>query len=215
MFASLRDPWRRAWAEPTLRVHLIATPVVLLVVLRTMAWFLVWVEHRPGARLADPLLVLLTPHDATWVVFGLLYVAILLALFDTSRDPRRLVIGVQAYTLMILARLVAMYVTPLDPPTDMIALRDPFVETAASGTLLTRDLFFSGHTSTSFLMFLVVKNRRLQPVLLACAAGVAAGVLWQHVHYTVDVLVAPLFAFGSLRAVQGAHQAWPWKRGAR
>jgi membrane-associated phospholipid phosphatase len=104
--------------------------------------------------------------------------------------------------------MVAMYVTALDPPTDMIALSDPLIETVATGKLLTRDLFFSGHTSTVFLMFLIARDARFKPVLLLCAFGVAAGVLLQHVHYTVDVIVAPLFAFASFRAVEWAHRRW-------
>jgi len=31
---------------------------------------------------------------------------------------------------------------------------------------------------------------------------VAVCVLWQHVHYTVDVLVAPLFAYASFRLAE-------------
>ncbi len=66
------------------------------------------------------------------------------------RRPRALVIGVQAYALLIVLRMVAMYVTALEPPSDMIALNDPLIETVLKGKLLTRDLFFSGHTSTVF-----------------------------------------------------------------
>ncbi len=208
MTATTRLAWREAWTDARLRVQMITAPVLLWLVLRELARFLVWVEHRPGARLDDPVLALVTPHDATWFVFGLIYVAILLTLADVWRQPRVLVIGVQSYVLMILMRMAAMYVTALDPPTDMIAMRDPLIERLATGTLLTRDLFFSGHTSTVFLMFLVARNPRFKPVLLLCAAGVAVGVLLQHVHYTVDVLVAPLFAFASFRVVQLAHRKW-------
>jgi len=208
MTATTRLAWREAWTDTPLRVQMVTAPLLLWLVLRELSRFLVWVEHRPGARLDDPILALVSPRDATWFVFGLIYVAILLALADVWRRPRALVVGVQAYLLMIVLRMAAMYVTALDPPADMIAMTDPLIERVATGTLLTRDLFFSGHTSTVFLMFLVARDPRFKPVLLLCAAGVAAGVLLQHVHYTVDVLVAPLFAFASLRAVETAHRRW-------
>jgi len=208
MTETTRLAWREAWTDARLRVQVITAPVLLWLVLRELTRFLVWVERRPGAPLDDPILALVTPRDATWLVFGLIYVAILLTLADVWREPRVLVIGVQSYVLMIVLRMAAMYVTALDPPTDMIAMRDPLIEGVATGTLLTRDLFFSGHTSTVFLMFLVARNPRTKPVLFACAAGVAVGVLLQHVHYTVDVLVAPLFAFASYRAVRTAHRRW-------
>jgi membrane-associated phospholipid phosphatase len=98
-----------------------------------------------------------------------------------------------------------MYFAALDPPADAIPLRDPLIEILGTGRLLTRDLFFSGHTSTLFLLFLAVPDRRDKPLLLACAMCVAAGVLRQHVHYTIDVLVAPLFAFASYRVVVATH----------
>lgn len=201
-----RQAWRGAWQDGRLRVQLITAPVLLWLVLRELARFLVWVERRPGAHLHDPILAALPTYDATWLVFGLIYVAILITLADVWRDPRVLLIGVQSYVLMILMRMAAMYVTALDPPTDMIALRDPLIETLATGTLLTRDLFFSGHTATVFLMFLVSRGARCKLTLLVCVVGVALGVLLQHVHYTVDVLVAPLFAFASFRLVHAAHR---------
>ena len=208
MTETTRLEWRHAWMDGRLRIQLLSAPVLLWLVLRELARFLVWVERRPGARLADPILALISPRDATWLVFGLIYVAILLTLADVWKRPRVLVVGVQAYALMIVLRMAAMYVTALDPPTDMIALSDPLIENLATGKLLTRDLFFSGHTSTVFLMFLIARDVRFKPVLLVCAVGVAAGVLLQHVHYTVDVIVAPLFAYASFRTVEWAHRRW-------
>ena len=208
MSESIHRAWREAWSDARVRLQLVTAPVLLWLVLRELSRFLVWVERRPGARLSDPILALTVPHDATWLVFGLIYVAILVTLADVWRHPRMLVIGVQAYVLMIATRIAAMYVTALEPPADMIPLRDPLIETLGTGTLLTRDLFFSGHTSTVFLMFLVARSRRMKPVLLLCAVGVAVGVLLQHVHYTIDVLVAPLFAFASCRTIEGAHRRW-------
>jgi membrane-associated phospholipid phosphatase len=208
MTETIRLAWHEAWNDARLRPQIVTAPLLLWIVLRELSRFLVWVERRPGASLSDPILALVSPRDATWLVFGLIYVAITITLADVWRRPRALVIGVQSYVLMIVMRMAAMYVTALEPPAGMIALRDPLTETLATGTLLTRDLFFSGHTSTVFLMFLITRDRRFKPVLLVCAAGVAAGVLMQHVHYTVDVLVAPLFAFASFRAVDGAHRKW-------
>jgi hypothetical protein len=199
--------WSAAWKDISLRVQMVATPVGLVLTLWALPHFLLYIEDRPGARLADPLLSVIPPGDATWLVFGLLYVALFVGLSVLARRPRELLCGVQAYVLMILSRMCVMYVTPLDPPAGMIEMRDPVVQLmGTTGRVLTRDLFFSGHTSTMFLLFLAVPGRRAKPVLLACTLGVAAGVLRQHVHYTVDVLVAPLFAFASWCAVRAVHE---------
>jgi hypothetical protein len=42
--------------------------------------------------------------------------------------------------------------------------------------------------------------------LAVCTVLVAVCVLWQHVHYTVDVLVAPFFAYASRELVFARHR---------
>src|ERR1019366_10278316 len=97
-------------------------------------------ERGRGASLSDPILALVSPRDATWLVFGLIYVAITITLADVWRRPRALVIGVQSYVLMIVMRMAAMYVTALAPPAGMIALHDPLTEALATRPLFTRHL---------------------------------------------------------------------------
>jgi hypothetical protein len=205
MIEKLSTAWCEAWRDKAMRVHIVATPICLVLALRALAAFLLWVEDRSGARLSDPLLMAIAPRNRTWLIFAMIYLALIFGLTVLAFHPRAMVVGVQAYVLMLLSRICVMYVTPLDPPTDMIALRDPIIEIIGTGRTLTRDLFFSGHTATLVLLLLAVPGRRFKPLLLACAIAVAIGVLWQHVHYTVDVLVAPLFAFASYRVVQAAH----------
>jgi membrane-associated phospholipid phosphatase len=81
----------------------------------------------------------------------------------------------------------------------MIPLHDPLVRLFGPGKLLTKDLFFSGHTSTLFLLALAVPGRIAKTLFVLCTAAVAFCVLAQHVHYAIDVLAAPLFAYASFR----------------
>lgn len=201
----LSTAWREAWKDRTLRLEIVATSFCLVLALRALAAFLVWVEERPGARLSDPLLSAVAPRDGSWLIFSMIYLSLATGLAVLAIHPRALIVGVQAYVLMLLTRICLMYFTPLDPPADMIPLRDPVIEMIGTGRALTRDLFFSGHTATLFLLFVAVPNRRFKPVVLACTIAVAIGVLLQHAHYTVDVLVAPLAAFASYRAVRAMH----------
>jgi hypothetical protein len=202
----LSAAWREAWKDAELRVQMVATAFSLFAALGVLAAFLNGVERRPGVRLPDPLLEVVAPHDTTWLIFSLIYLSLVVGLTVLAFQPRAMVIGVQAYVVMVLTRVCAMYFVALDPPVDAIPLRDPLIELLGTGHLLTRDLFFSGHTSTLFLLFLAVPDRRYKLPLLACTICVAAGVLRQHVHYTIDVIVAPLFAYASYRAVVGAHE---------
>jgi membrane-associated phospholipid phosphatase len=98
-----------------------------------------------------------------------------------------------------------MYTLPLEAPLTMIALKDPFIEFFGNGQTLTKDLFFSGHTATSFLLFLAMKNKYIKPIFLAISISMAIFVLMQHVHYTVDVIAAPFFSYGSYMISKSIH----------
>jgi len=82
---------------------------------------------------------------------------------------------------------------------------DPLVQVFGTGEVLTRDLFFSGHTATLALLALLAPGRTSRRFFVVCTLLVAVCVLWQHVHYTVDVLVAPFFAFASRELVFALH----------
>ena len=204
---SLDATWRQAWADRGFRWRVLLTLPALVATLSALAALVKWVEQRPGAVLADPVLALLAPRDVTWPIFTLIYVGILLSIVRLVRTPVRLVLGMQAYVVMALLRIVVMWATPLDPPPGMIVLEDPLVQGFGGASHpLTRDLFFSGHTSTMFLLFLAVPGRAAKAFFLACTAGVAFLVLVQHVHYAVDVLAAPPFAYAAWRIVR---KTWP------
>ncbi len=160
------------------------------------AKMLSFVEKRPGAVLMDPILALLPPKDVTWMTFTLIYLGVVAGFTGLLPDPWRLVRAFGAYGFLALFRVLTMWVTPLDPPLGMILLRDPFVEAFVAVPVTTKDLFFSGHTSLLFLLFLSARGV-LRGIFAAGALGVAVCVLIQHVHYTVDVLGAPFFALGA------------------
>ena len=108
----------------------------------------------------------------------------------------------QSYSLLLIFRMVVMYVTPLEAPDNMLSLNDPFVQFFGTGNILTKDLCFSGHTATLFLFFLIADKKYLKVVFLIFKFIVALAVLLQHVHYTIDVVVAPIFAYLSFRIIK-------------
>ncbi len=193
--SSVTRAWSEVWPDRRFRVEAVLSLAVLVAVLNVMARFLTWVERRPGVVLPDAVLAAIAPRDVTWVTFTLVYGGLLTAVAVLLPHPRRLVLGLQAYTLMVLLRLAVMAVTPLEAPPGMLPLKDPLVEVLGTGQVLTKDLFFSGHTSTLFLLTLLAPGRATRAFFLVCTITVAACVLWQHVHYTVDVVVAPVFSF--------------------
>ena len=193
------EAWRTALADRGFRLRLAAVVPALVAVLAGLSRFLERVEARPGVVLPDPLLALFPPRDLTWLTFGLIYASVFGGLAWLLPRPRRLLLGLEAYVALVLFRIAAMWAMPLEPPAGLIPLDDPLVRLFGPSQVLTKDLFFSGHTSTVFLVAFAVTAPRLRALLLAAPAVVGLSVLAQHVHYTIDVLAAPFFVYGSWR----------------
>lgn len=181
------------------KIEFILTLVFLIIILIVYSNFLEYIEKRNGVSLPDPILNLFNPVDLTWLIFGLIYTSIVIAILDLTKEPNLLLLAIQCYSLLVIIRLIVMYITPLNAPAKLILLSDPFVQFFGSGKVLTRDLFFSGHTATLFLLFLIVKKRILKLFFLCSTLVIGISVILQHVHYTVDVLTAPFFSYSAYR----------------
>lgn len=183
------------------RTELAVTISILAILLIIFPRFLIFIESRNAVNLPDPVLRLFTPIDLTVLTFSLIYICLAAAVIHFILKPEKLLIALQAYSVMLVFRIMVMYVTPFDAPETLLPLNDPFVQLFGSGDILTKDLFFSGHTATLFLLFLITEKRYLKIIFLMCTISVGISVLLQHVHYTVDVLSAPFFAYGSFMIV--------------
>lgn len=203
----LNSPHIRIWTSRDYLTQFIPTVLVLIFALNRISLFMVnYVERRPGAVLHDPLLARFDAIDMTWLAFGLIYGGLVFGIGHLYYHPKRLILAIHAYTVMITFRAIAMYFLPLAPPEGMIPLTDPMVEFLGSdGVTLTKDLFFSGHTSTMFILYVASVSTRIRTLFLLSTFGVAACVLIQKVHYSIDVFAAPFFAYGSLRVVGLMH----------
>ncbi len=184
-----------ASSRPRRIVEWSLTLLALLLALHLFSTVATAVEERPGALLADPLLAILPIVDLTWPIFFLIYGGILAAVVLLWRYPARILHLLRAYTLLLLVRCITLWITPLDPPTGMIVLNDP-VAGLGPGGALTRDLFFSGHTATFVLLALAMPKRSLRIGFFVGCVVLAAMLLLQHVHYTVDVIAALFVAWG-------------------
>ena len=195
----IKSVWQEALSDRVFRIKTLITLILLALVLFFLANFLAYNERRPGFSFNDPFLSSFNPVDLTWLTFILIYGGLITALVFLTFHPSRMLTALQSYTLIAALRIITIYFLPLNAPVQIIPLTDPFVEFFGGGTTLLRDLFFSGHTSTMFLFFLTAKSKKLKVVFLVCTFLVASFVLLQHVHYTIDVLAAPFFAYTSYR----------------
>lgn len=194
--------WTEALRSRRFALLSVGTFCVLLASLLSLNSYLQFNEGRSGVALADPVLARLPALDLSWPIFALIYVTLITAITSLARHPRPLLIALQAYSLLAIVRIIMMYTIPLEPPAGMIMLVDPLVRIFGGGENWAKDLFFSGHTSTTFLCALCVQRRPFKLLCFAASATVATLVLLQHVHYTIDVLVAPFVAYGALGLAQ-------------
>ena len=206
-FSAVIEAWKRSLQRPAFRLETAVTLVVFTGNLVVYPDFLNQIEQRPGVRFLDPLLDLIRPLDASWITFIILYLSISSAVWFLLREPEQLMVGFQSYVVLFLFRAMALMMVPLEPPLKMIPLQDPFVEFFGIDGTLTRDLFFSGHTSLMFLLFLTARTTRLRRLYFSLTLVLAGCVIIQHVHYTFDVFVAPFVAYASVRLVRNAHRA--------
>jgi membrane-associated phospholipid phosphatase len=188
--------WKQAIQHPEYQKHLIYTLLLLILCATAAPYLFAFIEDRPGFRLPDPVLELLTPRDYSNLIFSLLYGQIILGIILLARSPLRLLLGLQAYLLLTAMRFVTLLLTPLESPIELQLLQDPFVFEFFYRQAITRDLFFSGHAGTLFLLFFLFHKYILwKSVFLIGALLISYLLLAQHVHYTIDVIAAPVFAW--------------------
>jgi len=185
----------------------------------------VWNELRPAPTLPD-LVLAHVPYvpavaNANYLLWLAVYLPLSLALLFGS--ARRFVRYTVTAGLVSLARGATLAVTGLGAPDlahagpgiagrtageAFVALLSPWQVFAndAMAAYLTKDLFFSGHTATTFLLLLYLwPSRRLRWPALAGHLAVVASVFLAHLHYTIDVLGAYAVAI----AIFALREGWP------
>lgn len=145
--------------------------------------------------LNDYLLDWLPVFDLSLWTFVLLYLLIFLGVISLLSYPYQFLVTLQAYVLLTVLRFITILLIPLEPPKNIIELIDPFVQHLFYQQSVTKDLFFSGHTSLLVLLTLAVPSPKIRIVLFMGTFLIASMLLIQHAHYTVDVVLAPLFSW--------------------
>jgi hypothetical protein len=102
----------------------------------------------------------------------------------------------QTYAMVTILRMISIPLFPLEPPIDYIPLREPFVQLFThGGRIISRDLFFSGHMTTILFCYYTTQKGIFKKIYLALAFIIGLLLMVQRVHYTIDILAAPLFTW--------------------
>ena len=194
--------WRTAFSDNHFRKRFIFSVIAVSVILTGFASLLAYIETRQGHTFYDPILNFIKPRDVSDFIFFVTYLTALVGLVYAFLSPYRFLHLIQMYGTLTLLRVVTLFFVPLDPPTAIIPLRDVFLtNTFYAGNENLKDLFFSGHAATLFLFFFFASSKTLKILFLISAIAVSIGVVVQHVHYSYDVIAAPIFAYIAYRVI--------------
>lgn len=208
MFKQIITGWRKNWTDKQFQVIVVFTISFFIFAAFFSIRIIDFCEARKGIVLEDMLLHNLPAVDVSNYIFCLTYGSIVLTFCSLMPYPKLLLKGFQMYALLLLLRALFVWLIPLEPPKDMVLMPDRIGVFLMNNNNvpITKDLFFSGHTSTLFLLFLIAKNRYLKFFILVLCAVVSILLLLQHINYSIDIMAAPFFSYATYFMINKTHE---------
>ena len=199
--------WKLSLAQASVKYVLYFGMVLIICTLSILPAFFDTIEHRHGIVLKDWVLQCLPSINLSVPIFVVIWSMALLTAIRCFQNPYILSLIVWSFLFLTLSRIITISLVPLDAPIGLILLKDPLSNSFYRGPFITKDLFYSGHTSTQFLMFLCLQKRWEKGIALCSTVAIGLMVLIQHVHYSIDVIFAP---FGAYLAYYLAKKTVDW-----
>lgn len=188
LIRSIRIQWKTAFATKKFLLCFSLTVLYLVGLIIFQGHFLPFVNHRQGTKLNSIFLQYLPSFDFSVEIFTIIYASLLITIWYVLDKPKQFLRFLVTAALMYTLRSITLYLVPLEPPAGCIPLADPFITRLAyHGEVITKDLFFSGHTALMFIFILVVRKRYVEIGLCAGLIAVIIMLLFQHAHYLIDI----------------------------
>ena len=165
-----------------------------------VSYFFQYVQLRQGYAIYDPVLDAFGPYNLNIWIQYLTFFSVTVGISSCFAYPCSLARMFYAIIVIAIIRIIALYLVPLEPPLTIIPLRDEFLESFIyQNQVITKDLFFSGHTSNVVLLALLTPFKQIRKILFYIAPVLGVLLILQHVHYSYDVIAAPFFAYLAFR----------------
>ncbi len=193
----IKEQWKNVWQESSFRIKTYVGSVILIAILVYLPFFFKGIEKIEGAQLNDYILARLPAMDMSVLTFVLIWSMSIFILIRCIQSPAVFLVFLLSIDLLFLSRILTITLFPLNPPQGLIPLSDPIANIFYGGPemFITKDLFYSGHTSSMFLIALCIPQKRYKQAAIGISISVGMLVLIQHIHYTIDVLAAFVFTY--------------------
>ncbi len=197
--------WKDAFNSTPYKLYLALNIIALIgFVLLLPGFFNNVIQPKPGIQLNDWFMNLFEPRDWSTLIFIVIFAAPALFFIANFKKPEAVLLALQCYVIVNYMRVASIYFFTLEAPEGLIALKDPFLAKVAYGgnAVFVKDLFFSGHTSTLAIVYFIEQRKSLKTILLLLTLLIGLLLIWQRVHYTIDIMGAWVITWLVYKAIQ-------------
>jgi PAP2 superfamily C-terminal len=175
---------------------LFALTTIVLIISFVEWYFQNIILNKPGFVIPDFVLDQFEPRDWSLEIMTLIYGALFIGIATNLGNPWRFLLGISTFAIVFWLRMIAMYLFTLEAPSGVIPLSDPFLTLIVyNKSDFVKDLFFSGHVSSMCVATAVEIHKKIKWLLAVMTVTMGVLILWQHVHYTIDVVAAVIITF--------------------
>lgn len=202
--SNLKQSWKAAFKNRTFALQFVGALAVFSIFPIKADNYFQWVQLREGVHWNDPLLNAIPALNVSYLIFGIIYLSIIYLLYRLLPEPKKFLWFAWAFNIETAFRFITIYLVALEPPIGLVDLHDPLAEMFIYGDNLaiTKDLFFSGHTATMVFVCFFLPSTKERWVAVGLSFVLVSLLLIQHVHYTLDVIAAPLFTLAAIWIVK-------------
>jgi len=187
--------WELAWQDTQFKQRFLLGVGLFATLLPVFPIFYQFIQARNGYDQHDAVLHLLPSMDVSMPIFIITWVMGVMTITRALQKPEMFIVFMYGFITLNVVRFFTIGLVPFDPPHGLIPITDPISNHFYGKSYVTKDLFFSGHTATQFLFYLCLNKRHEKAMALFGTIAMGILVLVQHVHFTIDVVCAPFFAY--------------------
>jgi hypothetical protein len=191
---SIEINWTAAWQDSRFRWQLILAIAVFAIFPWKADDYFQWIQQRDGIVMKDVILANIPAKNVSTPIFAIIYLSVIYLIVRIIRQPKQFLWFAWAFNLETIMRFASIYWVALNPPEGLVDLHDPIAELFIYGENLaiTKDLFFSGHTATMVFVCYFLPLAKERKIAIALTSVLVILLIVQHVHYSLDILAAPI-----------------------